>query len=264
MRLDVKMVELALAPSREKARALIMAGAVTVDGKRADKPGSEIKDGMEIAIKEDPIPFVSRGGLKLQKAVQCFDLNLQDVCAVDVGASTGGFTDCMLQHGAKQVYALDVGYGQLDWRLRNDERVVVYERKNARNMQPDWYDQALDFASIDVSFISLQLILPPLHACLKPGALVVALIKPQFEAGRSQVGKNGVVRDENVHKAVCEKTIQFAYQSGFDIRGLDYSPITGPEGNMEFLIVMQKNCSSCVDELHICNIIDEAHDNFIK
>ncbi len=240
MRLDVCMTEQGLAQSREKARALIMAGKVTVNGKLADKPGMDVKQDVTISVAEDPVPFVSRGGLKLQKAIDTFQLNLQALTAADIGASTGGFTDCMLQHGVQKVYAVDVGYGQLDWRLRNDPRVVVMERTNARNMQPDWFEEPLGFASIDVSFISLRLILPPLNACLQQGAYVAALIKPQFEAGRAEVGKHGVVRDAGVHLSVCTTILEYACDCGYDVCGLSYSPITGPKGNIEFLAMLQK------------------------
>ena len=243
MRLDIYMTEKGLTQSREKARALIMAGKVTVNGKLADKPGTDMKEGATISIAEDPVPFVSRGGLKLQKAIDTFQLHLQALTAADIGASTGGFTDCMLQHGVQKVYAIDVGYGQLDWRLRNDPRVVVMERKNARNMQPDWFEEPLGFASIDVSFISLRLMLPPLNACLQEGAYVAALIKPQFEAGRAEVGKHGVVRDAGVHLSVCTSILEYACNCGYDVRDLSYSPITGPKGNIEFLAMLQKSAT---------------------
>ena len=207
VRLDVRMVELGLTTSREKARGIIMAGEVLVNGQKVDKPGTMISEEAAIELKENPIPFVSRGGLKLKKAVDDFQLHLVGYTAADIGASTGGFTDCMLQNGAAKVYAIDVGYGQLDWKLRNDSRVIVMERTNARNMEPEWFEEPLDFASIDVSFISLRLILPPLLNCLRPGGKVAALIKPQFEAGRKQIGKNGVVRDKAVHRSVCNDII---------------------------------------------------------
>lgn len=240
MRLDNKMFEQGLTQSREKARSLIMAGKVSVDGKAAQKPGVEVKEGAVIVIAEDPVPFVSRGGLKLEKAVSTFQLDLTGLVAADIGASTGGFTDCMLQHGAQKVYALDVGYGQLDWKLRNDPRVVVMERTNARNIQPDWFDPLPAFASIDVSFISLRLILEPLYACLTDGAYVVALIKPQFEAGRAEVGKHGVVRDIAVHRDVCLRVMEQATGIGFSFCNLSFSPVTGPKGNIEFLALLRK------------------------
>ena len=238
-RLDVYMVEAGLSPSRERARAMIMAGEVLVNGHKAEKAGAEVRPEDAVTLQEDPIPFVSRGGLKLEKALKVFPLSLQGKVCLDVGASTGGFTDCMLQNGAKHVCALDVGYGQLAWQLRNDPRVTVMERRNARYMEPAWFDGPFDFASIDVSFISLKLILPPLKACLKPDGQVVALIKPQFEAGRGQVGKNGVVREASIHTDVCINTIRFAQELGYRVEDLSFSPITGPKGNIEFLLFLQ-------------------------
>ena len=238
-RLDVYMVESGLAPSREKARAMIMAGEVSVNGIKAEKAGEEIRLQDSVSIREDPVPFVSRGGLKLDKALKVFPISLKDKVCLDVGASTGGFTDCMLQNGARHVCALDVGYGQLAWQLRNDARVTVMERRNARFMEPDWFGDSFDFASIDVSFISLKLILPPLKACLKPDGQVVALIKPQFEAGRGQVGKNGVVRDACIHRDVCINIMNFAQDNGYVVEDLSFSPITGPKGNIEFLLFLQ-------------------------
>ncbi|MDD3401197.1 MAG: TlyA family RNA methyltransferase [Eubacteriales bacterium] len=235
-RLDNEMVARGLVPSREKARALIMAGVVLLDGVKANKAGQTVKEGAVVEIKEDVIPFVSRGGLKLQKAIEVFPITLEGKNCIDVGASTGGFTDCMLKSGAVHVTSLDVGYGQLDWSLRNDSRVTVMERTNARFMEPSWYPNPFDFASIDVSFISLRLILPPLATCMNDGGEVVALIKPQFEAGRSEVGKNGVVRDEAVHTRVCADMMNFAFNAGYSVLGLSYSPITGPKGNIEFLL----------------------------
>ena len=242
VRLDVEMVKRNLAPSRERARAEIMAGEVRVDGVPATKAGQEIPETAEIVVVQAAIPFVSRGGLKLDKAIKVFPIDLTGRVCADIGASTGGFTDVMLQNGAKRVYAIDVGYGQLDWSLRNDSRVTVMERTNARNMAPAWFDEPISFASIDVSFISLRLILPPLFACLQDGGEVVALIKPQFEAGRGEVGKNGVVREASIHARVCTEIMSFADGLGFTVRGLSYSPITGPKGNIEFLLFMQK-CS---------------------
>lgn len=243
VRLDVEMVKRGLSPSREKARAEIMAGEVRVNGVRAEKAGQEIPEEAEIVVVGEAIPFVSRGGLKLDKAVKVFSINLEERVCADIGASTGGFTDVMLQSGASHVYAIDVGYGQLDWKLRNDDRVTVMERTNARNMAPDWFDQKVTFASIDVSFISLKLILPPLYQCLEEEGEVVALIKPQFEAGRNEVGKNGVIRDCSVHARICEEIMRFASNSGYAVKDLSYSPITGPKGNIEFLLYMQK-CST--------------------
>lgn len=260
-RIDVVLTQRGLAQSREKARALVMAGVVYVDGKRVDKAGTGVSEQAAIEVRENPLPFVSRGGLKLQKALEVFPIDLTRAYALDVGASTGGFTDCMLQHGAAHVCAIDVGYGQLDWKLRNDPRVTVMERTNARYMEPVWFSQPADFASIDVSFISLRLILSPLLACLADGGEVVALIKPQFEAGRSQVGKNGVVRDAAVHAAVCGEIIRFAQSTGYGVAGLSFSPITGPKGNIEFLLYLQKTNApeQAVSAEAVERIVQEAH-----
>ena len=248
VRLDVEMVKRGLSPSREKARAEIMAGEVRVNGVRAEKAGQEIPEEAEIVVVGEAIPFVSRGGLKLDKAVKVFSINLEGRVCADIGASTGGFTDVMLQNGASHVYAINVGYGQLDWKPRNDDRVTVMERTNARNMAPDWFDQKVTFASIDVSFISLKLILPPLYQCLEEEGEVVALIKPQFEAGRNEVGKNGVIRDCSVHARICEEIMRFASNSGYAVKDLSYSPITGPKGNIEFLLYMQKSSTKNIPD----------------
>lgn len=260
MRLDTEMVSRKLVTSREKARALIMAGEVSVNGKKADKAGYEVKPEDVISILTNPIPFVSRGGLKLDKAVRTFGLSLAGKKCIDVGASTGGFTDCMLQNGAAHVHALDVGYGQLDWKLRNSSDVTVMERTNARYMVTDWFPYRFDFASIDVSFISLRLILPPLYECLGENAEVVALIKPQFEAERSEIGKKGVVKDEKVHIRVCSESMKFAETVGFSVCGLSYSPIKGPEGNIEFLMYLRKS----PEEVEKINSIDIAAETIVK
>ena len=249
-RLDTELLNRSLAPSREKAQALIMAGEVRVDGVPARKPGQAVGEGTQIEVAA-ALPFVSRGGQKLEKAITEFSIDLTGAICADIGASTGGFTDCMLQHGAAQVTAIDVGYGQLDWRLRSDPRVTVRERANARYMEPDWFAAPLSFAAVDVSFISLALILPPLLPCLAEDGRVVALIKPQFEAGRAEVGKNGVVRDPAVHARVCEAVMRMADGVGYAILNLTYSPIVGPKGNREFLLYLQKrgtkNVASCPD-----------------
>jgi len=263
-RLDVYMAEAGLAPSREKARAMIMAGEVYVGGRKAEKAGEEVRPEDEVTVQSDPVPFVSRGGLKLDKALKVFPLSIRDKVCLDVGASTGGFTDCMLQNGARHVCALDVGYGQLAWQLRNDPRVTVMERRNARFMEPAWFEGPFDFASIDVSFISLKLILPPLRACLMPQGQVVALIKPQFEAGRSQVGKNGVVREASVHQDVCINIIRFAQQIGYAVEDVSFSPITGPKGNIEFLLFMKNEAGDrageiCQIEAKTAAIVAESH-----
>ncbi len=264
VRLDVEMVNRGLCPSREKARALILAGEVRVGGVRAEKAGQEIAQEAEITVIEDAIPFVSRGGLKLDKAIHTFPIDLEGRVCADIGASTGGFTDVMLKNGAKHVYSIDVGYGQLDWSLRNDPRVTVMERTNARFMESAWFSEQISFASIDVSFISLRLILPPLYACLPEGGEVVALIKPQFEAGRSEIGKNGVVRDAAVHERVIREILAFSESIGFTAQGLSFSPITGPKGNVEFLLYISKGCTKNIPEMHkiqdlIPEVVKNAH-----
>ena len=226
-RIDSAMVEQGIAQSRERAKALIMEGVVLLDGVKVQKASDQCHEGQSITIKENPIPFVSRGGLKLQKAVDCYGVELKDKVCIDVGASTGGFTDCMLMHGAKKVYAVDVGYGQLDWKLRNDDRVVCMERHNARLMNPDWFSEIPAFASVDVSFISIKLILPRLAECLANDGEAVVLVKPQFEAGREKVGKKGVVRDKSVHKEVVEKILANLAEHELTVLGLSYSPIKG-------------------------------------
>ena len=234
-RLDVRMTENGLAESRQKAQALILAGLVTVDGRRVDKPGAAVADGAEIAVRQG-LAYVSRGGLKLEKALNSFPIDLTGAVCADIGASTGGFTDCMLQRGAAKVYAVDVGYGQLAWKLRTDGRVVCLERTNARYLSREQIPEALDFASADVSFISLRLILPPLRALLRDDeSRAVCLVKPQFEAGRENVGKKGVVRDKAVHREVLEIFLDNASGAGFAVEGLTWSPIRGPEGNIEYL-----------------------------
>jgi 23S rRNA (cytidine1920-2'-O)/16S rRNA (cytidine1409-2'-O)-methyltransferase len=241
-RVDVLLVERGLFETREKAKAAVMAGLVLVGGERCDKPGTKIPEDTPIAVKGEVHPYVSRGGLKLEKALQVFGIDLNGRVMMDIGASTGGFTDCALQHGARRVYAIDVGYGQLAWSLRQDERVVVMERTNFRHMDPDAFEhERPDAASIDVSFISLKLILPVLYRFLEPGGDVVALVKPQFEAGKENVGKNGIVRDPDIHEAVLVDIGQFAVSIGFSLHGLDYSPITGGEGNIEFLLHARKS-----------------------
>ncbi len=242
-RLDVLLVNRGLATSREKAKTIIMSGDVFVNGQREDKAGSTFDDKCDIEVRGNKLKYVSRGGLKLEKAVNEFDLGLEGLTCMDIGASTGGFTDCMLQNGAVKVYSIDVGHGQLDWKLRNDERVICMEKTNFRYIKPEDIGEQIDFASCDVSFISLTKILLPARALLKDEGRMVLLIKPQFEAGREKVGKKGVVRDESVHAEVIEKIVRFALISGFDILRLDYSPIKGPEGNIEYLIYLRKNKS---------------------
>jgi 23S rRNA (cytidine1920-2'-O)/16S rRNA (cytidine1409-2'-O)-methyltransferase len=247
-RLDVMMVRLGLAPSREKARAIIMAGEVLVDGQREDKPGSAFPDTVKITVRGNPIPYVSRGGLKLEKAVKAFGLKLQGRICMDVGSSTGGFTDCMLQNGAVKVYSVDVGHGQLDWKLRNDERVVCMERTNIRYVTPEDIQERPSFVSIDVSFISLTKVLPVVRALLEDGGEIVCLIKPQFEAGREKVGKKGVVRDPAVHREVIRQVSAFAAENGFRLLELEFSPVKGPEGNIEYLLHLQKRQETAAEE----------------
>ena len=267
IRADKLIFEQGLTKSREKAQALIMAGVVYCNGKKVEKSGEMFDEGSIFTIKEDTVPYVSRGGLKLKKALDVFPISVKNKVAADLGASTGGFTDVMLKNGAKAVYAIDVGYGQLDWTLRNDERVHVMERTNARNMQADWFSSPVEFATMDLSFISVSLILTPLYPILADGAEVVVLVKPQFEAGRDKVGKKGVVRSKDVHCEVFTDTANFCYDLGFNIIGLSYSPITGPEGNIEFLLGLRKEPHSIEKEeieKKIISVVDEAHSSLDK
>ena len=234
-RLDVLLVARGLAETRSKAQAIIMSGEVYVDGQKVDKAGADIPLEAEIEVRGSTCPYVSRGGLKLEKAMAAFPITLTDCICADIGASTGGFTDCMLQNGAEKVYAVDVGYGQLAWKLRSDPRVVCLERTNARYLTHEQVPDALDFASVDVSFISLKLILPPLNGLLKDGGHAACLVKPQFEAGREKVGKKGVVRDPAVHLEVLEHFLEHAANAGFSVKDITFSPIRGPEGNIEYL-----------------------------
>ena len=240
-RLDKELVRLGFFESREKARAVIMSGIVFVNNQRYDKPGDMVKPDDKIEVRGETLKYVSRGGLKLEKAINSFNISLDGFICADIGASTGGFTDCMLQNKAKKVYAIDVGYGQLAWKLRTDERVINLERTNFRYVTNENVPELLDFASVDVSFISLSLILPVLRNLLKCGGRAVCLIKPQFEAGKENVGKKGVVRDKNVHIAVIDKIIGIIAENNFSLLGLDYSPIKGPEGNIEYLFFIEKS-----------------------
>ena len=266
-RLDVLLVKKGLAPSREKAKAVIMAGSVYVDGQKEDKAGSVFdEESAHIEVRGHALPYVSRGGLKLEKALKVFPITLTDKICMDIGASTGGFTDCMLQNGAAKVYSVDVGYGQLDWKLRQDRRVICMEKTNFRYMTPEDIPDVLDFASVDVSFISLDKILTPAYALLKEQGEMVALIKPQFEAGREKVGKKGVVRDPKVHEEVIAKIVRHADEVLFEVLDLSYSPIRGPEGNIEYLIHLKKNPERvvypdilAVFEKKIKEIVEEAH-----
>ncbi len=240
-RLDVLVYENGFAESREKAKAVIMAGLVYVDNQKADKCGASYEENVKLEVRGSALPYVSRGGLKLEKAIKCFSPDLNGKITMDIGASTGGFTDCMLQNGAKKVYAIDVGYGQLAWKLRTDERVVNLERTNMRKVTREQVPDPIDFFSVDVSFISLRLILPVARQLMAEKAQAVCLIKPQFEAGREKVGKKGVVRDPSVHEEVIANILEFCLQNGFDVLGLDYSPVKGPEGNIEYLVFLQKS-----------------------
>ena len=246
MRLDVAVFERGLAETREKAKALIMAGSVYLNGQKALKGGAAVKDTDIIEVRGAVNPYVSRGGLKLHKAVQNFGLSLEGCVCMDIGASTGGFTDCMLSNGAAKVYAIDVGYGQLAWKLRCDERVVNMERTNFRYVTHEQIPEQVDFASVDVSFISLRKILPVMRDLLMDGGRAVCLIKPQFEAGRENVGKKGVVRDRAVHESVVASITEFAVESGFNVFNVDFSPIKGPEGNIEYLMLVEKSDSAAM------------------
>ena len=241
IRLDQYLVQHGLIQSRERAKAMIMAGVVYVNGQKADKAGDMVKEDAVVEVRGHDIGYVSRGGLKLEKAMQVFPLSPRGKVCMDIGASTGGFTDCMLQNGAAKVYAVDVGYGQLAWSLRTDPRVVNMEPTNIRNVTPDQLDDPIAFFSVDVSFISLHHIFPVARAVTTPDAVGVCLVKPQFEAGREKVGKNGVVRDPATHREVLLRAMGYAVDNGFGVRGLDFSPVKGPEGNIEYLMFVEKS-----------------------
>lgn len=248
IRLDVAVFEQGYASSREKAKAVIMAGQVYVNNQKVDKAGTQISPDDKLEVRGNSLKYVSRGGLKLEKAMKEFPITLEGKICMDVGASTGGFTDCMLQNGAKKVYSIDVGYGQLAWKLRTDERVVNLERTNFRYVTKEQVPDSIDFSSVDVSFISLKHILPVLNTLLCDSGQAVCLIKPQFEAGREKVGKKGVVRDLAVHLEVVQRIINLALENGFSVKGLQFSPIKGPEGNIEYLIYLNKASEPYVDE----------------
>ena len=258
MRLDLLLVERGLEESRQRAQAVIMSGVVYVDGRKADKPGMAVPAAAAVEVRGDKLPYVSRGGLKLEKAMAAFPVHLEGAVCADIGASTGGFTDCMLQNGAAKVYAVDVGRGQLAWKLRSDPRVVCLERTNARYLSREQVPEELAFASVDVSFISLKLILPPLAALLAEGGQAVSLVKPQFEAGREKVGKKGVVRDPAVHLEVLERYLDHAAEAGLTVRGLTYSPIRGPEGNIEYLGFLQKGGGAAAP-FDLKALVEESH-----
>lgn len=266
-RLDVLLVKNGLAESREKAKAIIMSGLVYVDGQKEDKAGTNFDVTSSIEVRGNTLRYVSRGGLKLEKAMNCFGVDVNGKICMDVGASTGGFTDCMLQNGAVKVYSVDVGHGQLAWKLRQDERVVCMEKTNVRYLESKDIDDKIDFSSIDVSFISLTKVLVPVKNILNDDGKIVCLIKPQFEAGREKVGKKGVVRDKNVHIEVVNMIIDFATSVGFEILNLEYSPIKGPEGNIEYLLYLQnhiddgKRYESSID---ILNVVEKAHGELDK
>ena len=264
-RLDIKLVQLGLVSGRDKAKAIIMAGIVYVNGQKADKAGTEVLDEDKIELRGETLRYVSRGGLKLEKAFESFPIQVQNAICMDIGASTGGFTDCMLQNGAKKVYAIDVGYGQLAWKLRTDERVVNLERTNFRHVTKEQVMDPVNFASVDVSFISLTKVLPAAYALLKDGGQMVCLIKPQFEAGREKVGKKGVVRDKAVHEEVIERIITFALENGFSVHHLEYSPIKGPEGNIEYLVHIEKSDEAIKEEsVDIHAVVEAAHGELDK
>lgn len=262
-RVDVLLVERGLIETREKAKRIIMAGLVYTEQERIDKPGIKVEEDIPLTVKGKLFPYVGRGGLKFEKALTYFAISAQDKIMIDVGSSTGGFTDCALQNGAKLSYAIDVGYNQLDWKLRNDERVIVMERTNFRYVTPDMLSHGQpDLASVDVSFISLKLILPVLKKLLKADSNVIILIKPQFEAGKEQVGKKGIVRDRGVHFQVLKQIISFAQSEGYAFKDVTYSPITGGDGNIEFLAhfswVNREDCEP-IDEKQLLKLVDDAH-----
>lgn len=263
-RLDIALFEKGLAPSREKAKAIIMSGIVYVNNQKSNKAGKEVTDDDVIEVRGSTLKYVSRGGLKLEKAMECFPICLENAICMDVGASTGGFTDCMLMNGAVKVYSIDVGYGQLAWKLRTDERVVNLERTNFRYVTREQVPDSIDFASVDVSFISLKHILPNLNSLLKTNGQAVCLIKPQFEAGREKVGKKGVVSDLNTHLEVVEKVIQLAIDNGFSVDGLEFSPVKGPEGNIEYLIYLKKSQSPNIDDsVNPKALVNKSHEELL-
>lgn len=260
-RLDTMVFERGITDSRQKAKAIIMSGNVYVDNQKADKPGSMYKSDVKIEYRGRQLAYVSRGGLKLEKAINSFNINLESKICMDIGASTGGFTDCMLQNGAKKVYAVDVGYGQLAWKLRTDKRVVNLERTNIRYLDDNKISDKIDFCSVDVSFISLCLVLPVVRKFLSDDKDAVCLIKPQFEAGKENVGKKGVIRDPLIHKEVIKKIKTFVISNGFSVLGLDFSPVKGPEGNIEYLIYIRKTKSSeDLSNIDIEDLVNKSHE----
>lgn len=263
-RLDILLVQKNITESREKAKALIMTGNVFVNNQREDKPGTKVDIKSDIVVKGNPLPYVSRGGLKLEKAIKVYGLKFDGLVCLDIGASTGGFTDCMLQNGAEKVYSIDVGYGQLAWSLRQNPKVVCMEKTNVRYVVPDDIGEKADFASFDVSFISLKKVINPVLNLLTDEGEIVCLIKPQFEAGREKVGKKGVVRDKKVHQEVIVSVTDYFVEQGLKIRGINYSPIKGPEGNIEYLVYMGKQGEHMPDEQRydvIKQLVDNANES---
>ena len=265
-RLDVLLVNRGLAASREKAKAIIMTGSVYVDGQKEDKAGQTFPEEANIEVRGSTLKYVSRGGLKLEKAMECFDVSLSGKICMDVGSSTGGFTDCMLQNGAVKVYAVDVGHGQLDWKLRNDPRVICMEKTNIRYVKPDDIEDRIQFSSIDVSFISLTKVLGPVKELLTDDGEIVCLIKPQFEAGREKVGKHGVVRDASVHKEVIDMVMNYAVSINFEVLNLEFSPVKGPEGNIEYLLHLLKHQTGEYRSIPVDSgeIVRKAHETLDK
>ena len=261
IRLDQYLCQHGLAQSRERAKALIMAGIVFVNEEKSDKPGNMIDEQAHVEVRGHDIGYVSRGGLKLEKAMQVFPVSPSEKVCMDIGASTGGFTDCMLQNGAKKVYAVDVGYGQLAWKLRCDERVKNMERPNIRHVTPEMLEEPVEFFSVDVSFISLKHIFPVAAAVTTADAQGVCLVKPQFEAGKEKVGKKGVVREAQTHREVLHQAISYALENGFSVLGLDHSPIKGPEGNIEFLMYVKKQGDAQPSQEEIALVVEQAHQN---
>lgn len=262
-RLDVLLTEQGYADTRSKAQAIIMSGLVYVDGQKADKPGTSFDESVAIEVRGAACPYVSRGGLKLEKALRDFGIKPDGYVCSDSGASTGGFTDCLLQQGARKVFAIDVGYGQLDWKIRSDERVVVMERTNIRYVTPEQLGEPLDLSVVDVSFISLKIVLPAIKNLLKPTGQVVCLIKPQFEAGKDKVGKKGVVRDPQTHREVLDQFVELAHSLDFKIQGLTFSPVKGPEGNIEFLSHLSLGAETGIDpDTNL--VVSQAHETLNK
>lgn len=260
-RLDSLLVKKGLFPSREKAKAVIMSGQVYVNHQKADKPGTDTDENAILEVRGETLQYVSRGGLKLEKAMQVFPITLDGKTCMDIGASTGGFTDCMLQNGAVKVYAVDVGYGQLAWSLRNDPRVINLERTNIRYVTREQIPEPVDFISVDVSFISLKLVLPVAAALLSETGQAVCLVKPQFEAGREKVGKKGVVRERSTHIEVLENAVRYARENGFSVCGIAFSPVKGPEGNIEYLMYLCRGAKDMVLSEQIVNLVNQSHED---